>query len=65
MHDANGKELKKGDRVTIHGIVTELQATEEYCNVSVESFFGRRPDGMKEHFNAINTGVLLRDNPGD
>ena len=58
MHDRNGKPLAKGDKVIIEAVITDLSATEDYCNVSLESVHGRRPDGMKETFNAINTGVL-------
>ncbi len=58
MHDRTGKPLKKGDRVTISGVVKELYATEDYCNVTVETEHGRRPDGQKEYISAINTAVL-------
>ena len=60
MHDATGRQLKVGDRVVILAVVKELSPIEEYCNVSAESILGRRPDGMKETFGAINTGVLIR-----
>lgn len=59
MHDAKGRELKKGDVVLIPAVITELYPTEDYCNVSAESVIGRRPDSAKEHFGAINTGVML------
>lgn len=65
MHDAKGRELKKGDRVIIPAIITETYATEDYCNLAVETEFGRRPDGLKEKFSAFNTAVVLRANPGD
>lgn len=58
MHDRNGKPLKKGDVVTIAATITDLSATEDYCNVSLESVHGRRPDGQKERFSAINTAIL-------
>jgi hypothetical protein len=58
MHDRKGNELKVGDRVIIEGQITSLSATEDYCNVSVRSLFGRRPDGSAETFQAINTAVL-------
>lgn len=60
MHDARGKELKVGDVVLIPCVIKELNPTEDYCNVSVVSQIGRRPDGMKEHISAINTGVLIK-----
>jgi hypothetical protein len=59
MHDANGTPLQKGDVVFIPAVITDLQATEDYCNVSLESVLGRRPDGSKERFSAINTGVMV------
>lgn len=65
MHDAKGRPLSVGDTVLIPARVTELQESEDYCNVSVETLVGRRPDGEKEHIHAINTGVLFRDNEGD
>lgn len=65
MHDAKGRELKVGDKVLIPGVVTFLSPSEDYCNVNIETDFGRRPDGVKENINAINTGVVLRNNAGD
>jgi hypothetical protein len=65
MHDAKGRQLKVGDLVLIPAEVIELSSTPDYCNVSVQSRLGRRPDGLKERVSAINTGVLLRANPGD
>jgi hypothetical protein len=58
MHDRTGKPLRKGDRVTILCVITDLNATEDFCNVSMETVYGRRPDGAKEHVNSINTGVV-------
>jgi len=65
MHDRKGRELKAGDVVLIPMRIKEVSATEDYCNVSAESIFGRRPDDAKEYFGAINTGVMLRANAGD
>jgi len=65
MHDAKGRDLKVGDSALIPVRIKQLHATEDYCNVSAESLYGRRPDGAKETFGAINTGVLLRANAGD
>lgn len=59
MHDRNGTPLKKGDVVLIPAVITELNGGEEFCNVSVETEHGRRPDGAKEYFGAINTAVLV------
>ena len=58
MHDRTGKPLQKGDKVTILAVITELHPTEDYCNVSLTTEYGRRPDGAKEHIQAINTAVL-------
>ena len=60
MHDARGKPLRKGDLVLIPAVITELYETEDYCNVSLKSQIGRRPDGLKETVSAINTGVLIK-----
>jgi hypothetical protein len=65
MHDAKGRPLAIGDIVLIPAVITQLSPMEDYCNVSAESCLGRRPDGAKEHFGAINTGVMIRANPGD
>lgn len=59
MHDKNGTPLKMGDLVLIPAKITSLNAGEDYCNVSVETVHGRRPDGAKETMSAINTGVLV------
>lgn len=66
MHDARGKALKVGDTVLIPAKVKELSATsDEFCNVTVETQIGRRPDGAKEQISAINTGVLIKVSPND
>lgn len=59
MHDANGTPLGLGDTVYIPAKITQLNEGEDYCNVYVESIYGRRPDGMKETISAINTGVMI------
>jgi hypothetical protein len=65
MHDAKGRPLQPGDTVLIPATIKEVYPTEDYCNVSASSILGRRPDGQKETFGAINTGVMLRANEGD
>lgn len=57
-HDVNGQLLKVGDTVLVPMVITDLCSGEDYCNVSLETVHGRRPDGQKERFSAINTGVL-------
>lgn len=59
MHDKNGTELKKSDIVLIPATITDLNEGEDYCNVSVTTLYGRRPDGDKERISAINTGVMV------
>ncbi len=65
MHDNKNRPLKVGDFVLVPAVVTELHANEDYCNVSIASALGRRPDNKQERISAINTGVLLRANFGD
>jgi hypothetical protein len=61
MHDAKGRALNVGDKVLITAEITQLcEGTEDYCNVTVATTLGRRPDGKKETISAINTGVLLK-----
>lgn len=60
MHDANGTPLQKGDKVLIPAVITQLSEQEDFCNVTIETTLGRRPDGAKEHVSAINTGVLVK-----
>ena len=60
MHDRNGNKLEVGDEVVVLCKVTELHATEDYCNVSLETVYGRRPDGAKEKICAINTAVMVK-----
>jgi hypothetical protein len=59
MHDRNGTELRVGDVVMIEARVTELYAGDDYCNVTLQSVHGRRPDGQKELISSVNTGVLV------
>jgi hypothetical protein len=59
-HDVKGRELKVGDRVMLPAVVTNVQTGEDFCNCEIVSAHGRRPDGLKEHIYAINTGVLER-----
>lgn len=65
MHDAQNRELKIGDVVLIPATITQVSENPDFCNVSVQTFFGRRPDGKTENISAINTGVLLRANADD
>lgn len=59
MHDRNGTLLKQGDVVMVPMTVKTLNEGEDFCNLSLESLHGRRPDGLKEQVYAINTGVVV------
>lgn len=59
-HDFAGKELQVGDEVLLRAKVTAITATEDYCNVTIESLYGRKPDGAKETISAINAAVLKK-----
>lgn len=37
MHDKNGKPLKVGDRVTLECVITETAATEDFCNIQLQT----------------------------
>lgn len=64
MHDAKGRSLKVGDIVLIPARVIATHGGVDYCNVSVETLRGRRPDKQTELVTG-NTGVMYRANPGD
>jgi len=65
MHDVNGTKLEVGDNVLIPGVITNLcVGTPDYCNVSVQTALGRRPDGEKESFSAINTAQMIKVSGG-
>lgn len=60
MHDHNGSPLKVGDKVMIPCVVKHLNdGCPNYCNVTVETEHGRRPDGQKDQFCSINTAQLV------
>ena len=62
MHDANGNKLSVGDTVIIRAKVIALCPGEDFCNVTIETLLGRRPDGAKETIGSMNTGVMERAN---
>jgi hypothetical protein len=35
MHDRNGQPVKKGDRVVLHGTITDAWPGAEVCNVQI------------------------------
>jgi hypothetical protein len=65
MHDFKGRPLKVGDRVLIPCEVKELFATEEFCNITLETVQTRLPDRLRERISAINSHVVYRANVGD
>lgn len=60
MHDANGTPLKVGDRVIIPAVVKRVSPGADFCNVTVETTLGRKPDGHKETMSAINTAQVVK-----
>lgn len=58
MHDRNGNVLKSGDVVLVEAVVTQVSPGDDYCNVTIKTVDGRRPDVAKETISAINTGVV-------
>ena len=59
MHDHNGTPLKVGDKVMVEFLVKEVHATEEYCNLTLESVYGRLPDDKKEDCIGLNSHVVV------
>jgi hypothetical protein len=47
MHDAKNRPLKVGDLVLIAATITSLSPSEDYCNVSAASVFGRKPTSSR------------------
>lgn len=58
MHDRNGTPLKLGDTVLVPAIITALSQGEDYCNVTLTSVEGRKPDGAKESY-CTNAAVVV------
>lgn len=62
MHDVNGAELKKGDRVLVEFEVTELYPGNDACNVSLTAVHAQAGSGYRP-FLTLNTkqiGVRMR-----
>jgi hypothetical protein len=59
MHDANGTELKVGDKVLIPAVVESVSPEPGFCNITARTTLGRRPDG---HTDAItmNTAQVVK-----
>ncbi len=56
-HDVNGKMLKEGDVVMIPAKVKTVNPGDDFCNLTVESIHGRKPDGTKETM-TLNAAVV-------
>ena len=65
MHDINGTELKVGDHVVIEGYILETSATEEFCNVKVETDEPMYPGDTKSiiWLNAKQVTLCRRGDP--
>lgn len=59
MHDANGTLLSVGDIVNIPCVITQIDTQPDYCNVTVETIHGRKPDGNKERFGGFNAATTV------
>jgi hypothetical protein len=57
MHDRDGKPLAVGDTVTIAFVITDTSATEDYCNVQLQTVEPMFPSNRfdKYWFNAKQT----------
>jgi len=65
-HDAKGRELKPGDLVLVPFHVKAVHATEDFCNVDLETCATMPPEHRhKTSLSAINTQMVLRANKGD
>ncbi len=58
MHDVNGTPLKVGDKVSIEYTIKTITSGPDYCNITAESVYVRRPDGLRETF-CGNSGVAV------
>lgn len=65
-HDANGIEVKAGDRVIVECTVRDVQPGEDYCNVTLSTLVPMKPSGT-ETLIVLNAGqcVLQEDPPSD
>jgi hypothetical protein len=58
MHDRHGNQLNKGDIVLVQCAIIGLATTDEFCNVDLETVYGRRPDDKKERISTVNTACV-------
>lgn len=64
MHDINGTPLKKGDKVMIPGVITDCQAFENFCNVTVD-LLPMRGAGERRECWTGNTGQVVLIEKGE
>jgi hypothetical protein len=65
-HDAKGRELHRGDIVMVPFKVRSVSATENHCNLELETVATMPPEHTyKPNMSAMNTRMALRANPGD
>lgn len=64
MHDCKGRPITEGDIVLVPFKVVATQATEEFCNVSLETIATMFP-GTSKSFLTANTKQVIRANEGD
>jgi hypothetical protein len=63
-HDKNGQKLENGTRVLLRAAVSDVQEQDDYCNVTIKSVYGRRPDKQRETV-TLNAAVLeVEQSPG-
>lgn len=58
MHDRNGTPLKVGDVVTLKLKMTQVSPNADFCNATVQTVEGRKPDGAKDTY-SLNTALLV------
>lgn len=56
MHDRNGTPLQVGDVVMVPYMITSLTPGADFCNMTAQSVYGRKPDGLPEYYSG-NTAV--------
>lgn len=64
MHDCKGRPISVGDTVLVPFTVTTTSATEEFCNVTLETVAVMFPGDRKTMLTA-NTRQVIRANTGD
>lgn len=60
-HDRFGHKLREGDVVLLPMVVKEVYETDDYCNLLLDSVFGRKPDDQPERLSSINSNVVIHE----